>query len=165
MQETQERPGFDPWVGKIPWRREWQPTPVFLPGEFHGQRSLVGYSPWGNKKLDTTEHTHIYLLCVEAGQFKDYINTAQIPFSVSQQVYTPWCCCCSKSLQSSPTLWDTMDCSPLDSSVHGILQAKILEWVAIPSSRGSFQHRVLTKVNLSVFHRSFSLWGAPVAQW
>ena len=39
------RPGFDPWVGKIPWRRAWQPTPVFLPGESHGQRSLEGYSP------------------------------------------------------------------------------------------------------------------------
>ena len=37
--------GFDPWVGKIPWSRKWQPTPVFLPGKFHGQRSLVGYSP------------------------------------------------------------------------------------------------------------------------
>ena len=41
-----KRPWFDPWVGKIPWRREWQPTPVFLPGEFHGWRSLAGYSPW-----------------------------------------------------------------------------------------------------------------------
>ena len=40
-----KRCGFDPWVGKIPWRRVWQPTPVFLPGESHGQRSLVGYSP------------------------------------------------------------------------------------------------------------------------
>ena len=40
------RPGFHPWVRKIPWRREWQPTPVFLLGESHGQRSLVGYSPW-----------------------------------------------------------------------------------------------------------------------
>ena len=38
--------GFDPWVRKTPWRRKWQPTPVFLPGEFHAQRSLVGYSPW-----------------------------------------------------------------------------------------------------------------------
>ena len=37
--------GFNPWFGKMPWRREWQPTPIFLPGEFHGQRSLVGYSP------------------------------------------------------------------------------------------------------------------------
>jgi len=39
------RLGFNPWVGKIPWRREWLPTPVFLPGEFHGQRSLPSYSP------------------------------------------------------------------------------------------------------------------------
>ena len=46
---------FNPWVGKIPWRRAWQPTPVFLPGEFHGQRSLVGYSPWGGKESDMTD--------------------------------------------------------------------------------------------------------------
>ena len=49
------RPRFCPWVGKIPWKREWQPTPVFLTIEFHGQRSLVGYSPWSRKELDTTE--------------------------------------------------------------------------------------------------------------
>ena len=41
---------FDPWVGKIPWRRAWQPTPVFLPRKFLGQRSLVGYSPWGSQR-------------------------------------------------------------------------------------------------------------------
>ena len=47
---------FDPWVRKILWRREWQPTPVSLPGEFHGQRkSLAGYSPWCRKESDTTE--------------------------------------------------------------------------------------------------------------
>ena len=44
------RPGFDPQVGKIPWRRKWQPTPVLLPRKFHGWRSLVGYSPWGRKE-------------------------------------------------------------------------------------------------------------------
>ena len=49
------RCGFDPWVGKIPWSREWQATPVFLPGKFHGQRSLVGYSPWGRKEVVRTE--------------------------------------------------------------------------------------------------------------
>ena len=42
---------FDPWVRKIPWRRAWRPTPVFLPGEFHGQRSLVGYNPWGSQRV------------------------------------------------------------------------------------------------------------------
>ena len=49
------RLGFSPWVGKIPWQRAWQPTSVFLPGESHGQRSLVGYSPQGCKELDMTE--------------------------------------------------------------------------------------------------------------
>ena len=58
MQET----GFDTWVRKIPWRRKWQPTPVFLPGESHGQRSLVGYSPWGDKESDTTEGLHLFLV-------------------------------------------------------------------------------------------------------
>ena len=53
--------GFNPWVGKISWRRKWHPTPVFLPGKSHGQRSLVGYSPWGCKELDTTERLHFHL--------------------------------------------------------------------------------------------------------
>ena len=48
---TQET-GFDPWVGKIPWRREWLPTPVLLPGKSHGQRSLAGDSPRGRKESD-----------------------------------------------------------------------------------------------------------------
>ena len=46
-----KRPGIHPWVGKIPWRRKWQPIPAFLPGKSHGQRSLVGYSPWGCKRI------------------------------------------------------------------------------------------------------------------
>ena len=51
------RHGFDPWAGKMPWRRNWLPTPVFLPEEFHKQRRLVGYSPWGRKELDMTDAT------------------------------------------------------------------------------------------------------------
>ena len=54
-----ERPGFNPWVGKIPWRRKCQSTPVLLPGKSHGQRSLVGYSPWGRKESDTTERLYL----------------------------------------------------------------------------------------------------------
>ena len=46
---------FDPWVGKILWRRKWQPTPLLLPGKSHGQRSMVGYSPRGRKELDMTD--------------------------------------------------------------------------------------------------------------
>ena len=45
------RHGFDPWLEKTPWRRKWQPTPVFLPGKSHGQRRLVGYSPWGHERF------------------------------------------------------------------------------------------------------------------
>ena len=49
-----KRHGFDPWVGKMPWRRKWQPTPVLLPGEFHGQSSLVGCCPCDGKDLGMT---------------------------------------------------------------------------------------------------------------
>ena len=74
------RPGFDPWVGKIPWRRKWQPTPVLLPGKSHGQRNLVGYSPWGCKESDTTERLHFYFWCsmhikARKGSVKDKIDT------------------------------------------------------------------------------------------
>ena len=56
MQEMQ-RLRFDPWIGKIPWRRAWQPTPVFLPGGSHGERSLADDSPRGQKESDTIEET------------------------------------------------------------------------------------------------------------
>ena len=64
------RHGFDPWVEKIPWRRKWQPIPVFLPGKSHGQKSLAGYSWWDHKRvgynLDTKQqpytHSHVYKL-------------------------------------------------------------------------------------------------------
>ena len=65
---TCRRPGFDPWVGKILWRRKWQPTPVLLPGKSHGWRSVVG--PRGHKESDTTEQLHFiyffnWLLTIE----------------------------------------------------------------------------------------------------
>ena len=63
------RHGFNPWVGKIPWRRAWQPTPVFFPGGSHGQRSLVGCSPWGCTELDRTGRlsTHSHRQASEPG--------------------------------------------------------------------------------------------------
>ena len=64
------RPRFDLWVGKIPWRREWLPTLVFLPGEFHGQRSLGGYSPWGCKESDMTESLSTLWVAMECATFK-----------------------------------------------------------------------------------------------
>ena len=56
------RSGFNSWVGKLPWRRIWQSTPALLPGKSHGQRSLIGYSPWGRKESDTTEQLHFHFL-------------------------------------------------------------------------------------------------------
>ena len=61
---------FEPWIGKIPWRREWLPIPVFLLGEVHGQRGLEGYITWSHKESDITEglthtHTHMHVLIKE----------------------------------------------------------------------------------------------------
>ena len=67
--------GFDLWVSKIPWRRKWQPTPVFLPGESHGQRRLAGYNPWGREESDTTEH-----IC----------TMTTVLFSISSQFQVQW---------------------------------------------------------------------------
>ena len=53
-------PGLIPGLGRFPWRRKWQSTPVLLPGKSHGQRSPVGYSPWGCKESDTTEQLHFH---------------------------------------------------------------------------------------------------------
>ena len=57
-----KRRRFDPWVWKMPWRKKWQPNPVFLPGKSHRQRSLVGYGPRGRKESDTTEWLHFHFL-------------------------------------------------------------------------------------------------------
>ena len=94
------RPGFDSWVRKIPWRREWLPTPVFLPAEFYGQRRLVGYTPWGCKDLDTTEPLTLYtfysfyhclcclvpfskLMCFSFSGSMDALYFSPQPFSIS----------------------------------------------------------------------------------
>ena len=78
-----KRHGCDPWVGKIPWRRKWQLTPVFLPGEFHGQSSLAGYSPRGRKESDKTEglstHTHTHTHThTKNNNIPTFFNTTQL---------------------------------------------------------------------------------------
>ena len=113
-----KRCGFHPWVGKIPWRRAWQPTPVFLPGESHGQRSLAGYSPWGRTESHMTE-AHLVPENILRTNFQ---NKKQKLLCIYEWLIVA---------QSCPTLCDPMDCSPPGSSVHGILQARILECVAI----------------------------------
>ena len=139
---------------KIPWRREWQPTPVFLPGEFHGQRSLDSYSLWGRKESDTTEwltHTHTETHTHTHTQGTSYYkyrhshslkrDIADRPFTVLGMFLPLWlqfswsACvlCCSVASDS----FQPMDCSVPGSSVYGIFQARILKWVVISYSRGS----------------------------
>ena len=74
----------EPWVGKIPRRREWLPTPVFLPGESHGQRSLAGFSSWGHKESDTIErltHTHTHT----RSNFRSIIDIFIALYSTTQE--------------------------------------------------------------------------------
>ena len=89
------RPKVDAWVGKIPWRRKWQPTPVFLPGESHGQSSLVGYSSWCHKESDTTEllnnNNHsLMLIWVPPLLYKGILQTPS-QSSGSQAILCPHC--------------------------------------------------------------------------
>ena len=110
MQEMQQEPSVWFLGRKIPWRRKWQFTPVFLHGKSHGQRRLVGYSPWSWKRA------------------KHNLVTAAAA---------------AKSLQSCPTLCDPIDGSPPGSPVHGILQARTLERVAISfSNAGKWKQKV-----------------------
>ena len=157
---------------KDPQRRKWPPTPVFLPGKLHGQRSLVGYSSWDCKHLGTTElnththtHTHTQSKCTQhwgnksperawiwllmcfpiwwmALHFVSPFSAWPILYHTSPSVKCR--CVCS---HLCPILCYPMDCSPSGSSAHGIFQARILEWVAISFCRGSSPPRYWTRVS------------------
>ena len=121
MQETQVWSLF--WVRKIPWRKEWQPTPVFLPGEFYGQRSLVGYSPRGHKRVrhdwatntftftDTTPPTlHLYSVTLDV-----CLSCVLSCFSCVCLFATLWTVACQASLSmGSPRqeYWSVLLCPP-----------------------------------------------------
>ena len=131
------RPGFNPWVGKIPWRRERLPTPAFWPGEFHGL-----YSPWGCKELDTTERlslscTVCVCVCVCVRARAHAYNNIKMQGPFVHPVEEVNICCCFVVAKPCLTFCDPMDRSQPASSVHGIILARILECLAISFSRGS----------------------------
>ena len=110
MQETRidKGPRFHPWVRKIHWRRKWQPTPVFLPGKTHGQRSLAGYSPWGCKEAHTTERLHslTHSLTPVAKDWKHQFSF-QSQRKAMKKFKLPHSCthltCCQSNAENSPS--------------------------------------------------------------
>ena len=108
---------WETWIQSLGWENPLEkgrlPTPVFWPGKFHGQRSLVGYSPWGCKGSDTTEHTQREFHYI-------YMKV--------------------KVAQSCLILCDSIDGSPPGSLILGIFQARVLEWSAIAFSMSSVKY-------------------------
>ena len=119
---------FDPWVRKIPWRMQWHPTPVLLAGEFHGQKNLVGYGPFGHKDLDMTEQltregngTPLQYSCLENprdggawwaavyGVAQSRTRLKRLSSSSSSSITEGALNVCA---QACPTLCDPMDYSP-----------------------------------------------------
>ena len=147
VQETRE-----PWVRKIPWRREWQSTPVFLPGEFHGQRSLVGYSPWGPKESDMTEltHTHTYMcVCV-------YIHTY---LYVCVYIYIPF------EHRKSHICWRKNDLESYFSNF--IITTNHLRswWVGRPGREPAGQQGLWVSIKLPRASLQLQVWGSRIAQY
>ena len=125
------RPGFNPWVGKISWRRKWQPTPVFLPGKSHGRRSLLGYSSWGRKELDTTEQLHFHF------------HTVKVFSIVSEAV--------DIFLEFSCFFYDPMDAGSLISGSSAFSKSNLYIW--------KFLVHILLKPSLKDFeHYLASMW-------
>ena len=123
------------WIYHIFQRRQWQPTPVLLPGKSHGQRSLVGYSPWGLKELDTIEwlHLHFSLSCIGEGNG----DPPQRSCLENPRDGGAWWAAVYGVTQSQTRLkWlssSSKDCSLPGSSVHAILQAKYCSGLPFPS--------------------------------
>ena len=118
---------FNPWVRKIPWRRAQQPTPVFLPGESHGQRSLVDYSPYSRGESDTTEHTHMHASAVLPGKHKVahaclHLAAGASNFTNPRTLKTHACRLPPRSLCSPRTLWSKTSSKDATGTSHGILQ-------------------------------------------
>ena len=139
------RPGFSSWVGKIPYWKEWLPTPIFLPGVFHGRRRPAGCSRWGHEESDMTERlTHSHTKTIENSTYVYYFY--KIRFSEVSKFYhiISLCVCGARAhthTLSHVWLCGSMDGRPPGSSVHGIIQARIHECVAVSYSRGSSSPR------------------------
>ena len=176
------RPQFDSWVRKIPWRRDRLPTPVFLgfpcgsagkeSDYMAGDMGLIpglGRSPGEGKgyplQYSSLENS---MDCIVPGVAKSQTRLSNIFYNNFWLILTctkRWGLTCKWVLviQSPPTLCNPMDCSLPSSSVYGILQARILEWVVIPFSRGPSQTRGRVRVSC-IAGRFFTIWATREAQ-
>ena len=142
VQETQ----FDPWVGKINWRRKWQPTPVLLPGKSYGWRSLVGYSLCGRKESDTTEwlHFYVYVMCVCVCVCVMYIHI---------YVFLPSLASLPVSSHPSRSAQSPRPGVPAGISV---LLSQIREWKDKPDWEIRFQNQIHDRELVSRIHQELS---------
>ena len=111
MQERREI-RVQPWAKKIPWSRKWQPMPVFLPGKFHGQRSLAGYSPWGCKVGHNQAHKQSTQW--RLGKFGDLPNIIQLGSDGGEGNGTPLQYCCPENPMDGGAWW----------AVHGVAKSQ-----------------------------------------
>ena len=107
---------FYPWIGKIPWRREWQPTPVFLPGKPHGQSSQAGYSPWGRR-------------------VRDHWTTRQQLNHVRVLITLRWCVFIVGVTQNRQWKWPGPLRGQEDCLLHNLHTGKVLQGTALPRER------------------------------
>ena len=127
-----------PGVGKVPWSRKWQPTLVFLPGESHGQRSLVGYSPWSHKDLRVTEWAHTY------AHGKSCLDTNHLPCGSNHlgQISCP-------SMSSLFSDYPHIPC-PVDSSATTLLSSTHEHSLFILSWPQGLLHKMLWKTQTNL---------------
>ena len=138
-----KRPKFDPWVGKIPWKRAWQPTPVFLLGESHGQRSLAGY-------IHRVAQSRTWLKWLSMTWHGTGISSVQFSHSVVSDSATPWTAACQASL------------SIINS--QSLLKLMSIEWV-MPSNHLILCHPLLLPPSVFPSIRVFSNESALCIRW
>ena len=142
-------------LGSIPGLGRFPGEGKDYPLQNSGLENFTDYSPWGHKELDTTEQLSLHftsLGCLGNVMWfpnRNVLNTSTLKIKtiiskIKANLFPVWDGCESEFTQSCLTLCDPMDCSPSGSSIHGIFQARILEWVAISFSRGSFHVRWLS---------------------
>ena len=159
-------------------RRQRHPTPVLLPGKSHGRRCLVGCSPWDHEESDTTERLLLLFTFALEKEMATHSNVfawripgmgvpGGWPSMGSHRVRHNWSDLAAAAVavlvtQSCPTLCDPMVCSPPGFLVHGILQARILECIAISFSRGSPNPGIKAR-SLALQADSFTIWATREA--